>query len=164
MAIPGLSTLGIEVGYAIVTTTASLPASVTVLPRCNSADGIEITQNSIDASALEDYVTQHVAGRADTPETWGMTFNNTPDARTAVAGMISAYATSKASDSDTVVCIEIYDPKDTGGAYWLFIEPPSILGMSELSQNTLKTFPLTSALVTVYGYSTGVAPDDGGSN
>lgn len=164
MAIPGLSTLGIEVGYAVVTSTSSLPAKFTVLPRCNSADGIEMTTNSIDASALEDYVTQHVAGRADIPETWGLTFNNTSESRTAVEAMITAYETSLGNDSDTLVCIEIYDPKDTSGAYFVFVQPPTILGMSEVSQNSLKTFTLTSVLVKVWGYDNGVAPDDGGSN
>lgn len=164
MAIPGLSTLGIEVGYAVVTSTTALPASFTVLPRCNSADGIELTMNSIDASALEDYVTQRVAGRSDIPETWSMSFNNTADSRAAVTGMITAYTTSLANDSDTVVCIEIYDPKDTAGAYFVFVQPPSMIGMSELAQNSLKTFAVSSTLVKLWGYDTGVAPDDGGSN
>lgn len=158
MAIPGLSTLGIEVGYAIVTTTASLPNAFTALPRCNSADGIELTAESIDASALEDYVTQRVAGRSDIPETWAMTFNNTPASRTAVTTMISAYTTGLASDSDTLVCIEIYDPKDAAGAYFVFVQPPSMLGMSELSQNSLKTFQVSNTLVKVHGYGTGVKP------
>ena len=164
MPIPGLSTLGIEVGYAVVTSTASLPAQFTVLPRCNSADGIDMSTNSIDASALEDYVSQHVAGRSDIPETWGLVFNNTLDSRTAVSAMISAYQTSLSSDSNTLVCIEIYDPKDTSGAYFVFVQPPAALGMSELSQNALKTFNVSNALVKVWGYDTGVAPDDGGSN
>lgn len=161
MAIPGLSTLGIEVGYAVVTTTASLPAAFTTLPRCNSADGIELTTESIDASALEDYVTQRVAGRSDIPETWAMTFNNTPAARTAVTAMISAYTTGLESNADTLVCIEIYDPKDTTGAYFVFVQPPAMLGLSEISQNSLKTFELSCTLVTVHGYGTGVKPTAG---
>lgn len=158
MAIPGLSTLGIEVGYSIVTTTASLPAAFTPLPRCNSADGIELSTESIDASALEDYVTQRVAGRSDIPETWAMTFNSTPEARTAVQGMITAYTTGVESNADTLVCIEIYDPKDTSGAYFVFVQPPAMLGLSEISQNSLKTFELSCTLVKVHGYGTGVKP------
>lgn len=158
MAIPGLSTLGIKVGYSVVTATDSLPTSFTQLPRCNSADGIELSQESIDASALEDYVTQRVAGRSDIPETWAMTFNNTPEARTAVQAMLTAYSTGKATNADTLVCIEIYDPKDTTGAYFVFVEPPSMLGMSELSQNSLKTFQISNTLVKLHGYGTGVDP------
>lgn len=158
MAIPGLSTLGIEVGYAVVTATTALPNAFTPLPRCNSADGIELSTNSIDASALEDYVTQRVAGRSDIPETWSMTFNSTPEARTAVQAMITAYETGIESNADTLVCIEIYDPKDTTGAYFVFVQPPSMLGLSEVSQNSLKTFALSCTLVKVHGYGTGVKP------
>lgn len=165
MAIPGLSTLGIEVGYAVVTATSSLPAAVTSLPRCNNIGGIEFTMNSIDASALEDYVTKRVAGRADSPETIEMTFNNTSDVRSALNAMLTAYATSLSSDPNTLVCIEVYDPKDTtDGACWFFVQPPTQLGMSEISQNSLKTIALSCTLVEYHGYDAGVAPTDGGSN
>lgn len=156
MAIPGLSTLGIQVGYSVVTATTTLPSAVTVLPRCNSADGIELSTESIDASALEDYVTQRVAGRSDIPETWNMTFNNTPEVRTALNGLISAYEAE--TSADKLVCIEIYDPKDTAGAFWVFVQPPAMLSMSELSQNSLKTIAFSCTLVKVHGYATGVAP------
>lgn len=158
MAIPGLSTLGIQVGYAVATSTTSLPTAFTLLPRCNSADGIELSTESIDASALEDYVTQRVAGRSDIPEDWAMTFNSTPEARAAVTAMITAYTTSQSTNADTVVCIEIYDPKDTQGAYFVFVQPPAMLGLSEISQNSLKTFELSCTLVKIHGYGAGVAP------
>lgn len=158
MAIPGLSTLGIKVGYAVVTSTASLPATVTELPRCNNIGGIEFSINSIDASALEDYVTKRVAGRSDTPETVELTFNNTADVRTALTTMMTAYTTSLATNTSTLVCIEVYDPKDTAGACWFFVQPPAQLGMSEISQNSLKTIALSCTLVEYHGYDTGVAP------
>lgn len=159
MAIPGLSTLGITVGYALVTTMASLPNAMTTLPRCNSIDGIEITPNSIDASALEDYVTQRVAGRSDIPETWNLTFNNTPEVRTALNAAITAYTGS--TSADKVLAIEVYDPKDTAGAFWVFVQPPTMLSMSELAQNSLKTIQFSVTPVKVYGYAAGVAPTTG---
>lgn len=158
MAIPGLSTLGIEVGYAVVTSTASLPAAFTAMPRCNSIGGIELTPATIDASALEDYVTKRVAGRAETPETVDLTFNNTAAVRTVLNAMISAYETSLASDTNTLVCIEVYDPKDTAGAVFFYIQPPAKLGLSEISQNSLKTISMPCTLVEYHGYDTGVAP------
>lgn len=157
MAIPGLSTLGIQVGYKVVTAMNALPSSgITALPRCNSIDGIEITPASIDASALEDYVTQRVAGRSDIPDTWNLTFNNTPAVRTALSGLISAY--NSETSADKVVCIEVYDPKDTAGAFWVFVQPSAALSLSEVSQNTLKTLTFATTPVTVYGYAAGVAP------
>ena len=161
MAIPGLSTLGIEVGYAVATATNALPNAFTSLPRCNSIGGIELSPATIDASALEDYVTKRVAGRADTPETIELTFNNTSEVRTALNAMISAYTTGVESNANTVVCIEVYDPKDTTGAVFFFVQPPSKLAMSEVSQNSLKTVPLTCTLVEYYGYGTGVKPAAG---
>lgn len=158
MAIPGLSTLGIQVGYAVVTSTAALPAAFTAMPRCNSIGGIELTPATIDASALEDYVTKRVAGRAETPETVDLTFNNTAAVRAVLTAMITAYNTSLASDTNTLVCIEVYDPKDTAGAVFFYIQPPAKFGLSEITQNALKTISMPCTLVEYHGYDTGVAP------
>lgn len=161
MAIPGLSTLGIEVGYNVATATDTLPTAFTPLPRCNSIGGIALSPATIDASALEDYVTKRVAGRSDTPETVELTFNNTSEVRTALTTMISAYNTGVTTNANTVVCIEVYDPKDADGAVFFYVQPPAKLAMSEYAQNSLKTIPLTCTLVEYHGYGTGVKPAAG---
>ena len=63
--IPGLSTLGVKLGYAVETTANTKPAAFTWLERVNSISGIELPSEQIDASALEDLVTKYVAGRQD---------------------------------------------------------------------------------------------------
>lgn len=62
---PGISTLGIKVGWASGNAT-TLPAAVTQLTRINEVGGISLETEQIDASALEDFVSKYVAGRADT--------------------------------------------------------------------------------------------------
>lgn len=61
--LPGISTLGIELGFGIGKT---LPSVFTRLHRINAIGGISLETEQIDASALEDYVTRYVAGRQDT--------------------------------------------------------------------------------------------------
>ena len=66
MALAGLSTLGVKLGYAVG---ATQPESFTELTRINGIGGISLSTEAIDASALVDDVTRRVAGRADTDET-----------------------------------------------------------------------------------------------
>lgn len=63
MARPGVSTLGIKLGWNIG---SSMPSSFQVLTRINAIGGISLETEQIDASALEDYVTRYIAGRQDT--------------------------------------------------------------------------------------------------
>ena len=79
MADYGLSTLGItlwaaESSNGAKVTTAS---SYSQLTRINSIGELALEANSIDASALEDYVTHYVAGRADVSDTYPITINLT---------------------------------------------------------------------------------------
>lgn len=66
MAISGLSSLGMELGMGAHTSDTTLPSSVTAMGRINAIGGIELSQESIDSSALIDYVSQYVEGRSDT--------------------------------------------------------------------------------------------------
>lgn len=66
MALAGLSTLGVKIGYAA---SENAPAAVTELSRINAIGGISLSTEAIDASSLVDEVTRRVAGRADTDET-----------------------------------------------------------------------------------------------
>jgi len=67
MAVAGLSTIGVLVGYAVEETAGTRPtAGYTLLNRINAVGGISLDVEQIDASALEDEVTKYIAGRADT--------------------------------------------------------------------------------------------------
>ena len=97
MALAGLSTLGITFGYGVETTASTKPATFSQLTRINSIGGIQITPETIDASALEDSVEKSVAGRASTGATWEVVINYTPDTATEWTNLISAYNTAHAS-------------------------------------------------------------------
>ena len=158
MAIPGLSTVGILFGYANATTTSTIPQTFTKLDRVNSADGVTIDYDQIDASALEDTISKYVQGRGDTGGTWNVTFNWTPEVATQLTGMISAYNTAKAADANNVLWIEVYDPKDTANAYFICTQPPAVIPMGDIGQNELRTVEMNFTVVSYYGIGAGVAP------
>ena len=64
MAVAGISTLGMELGMGAWTSADVAPASsFTKLGRINAIGGISLSQESIDASAIVDKVSQYVEGR-----------------------------------------------------------------------------------------------------
>lgn len=79
MADYGLSTLGITLWAAESATGAKVTtaSAYSQLTRINSIGELALEANSIDASALEDYVTHYVAGRADVSDTYPITINLT---------------------------------------------------------------------------------------
>ena len=79
MADYGLSTLGIRLYAAESPTGAKVTtaSAYSMLTRINSIGEMTLEANSIDASALEDYVTHYVAGRADVSDTYPITINLT---------------------------------------------------------------------------------------
>ena len=63
MAVAGVSTLGMELGMGAFSSESSLAGSFTKMGRINAIGGIELDQESIDASAIVDTVSQYVEGR-----------------------------------------------------------------------------------------------------
>ena len=67
MAVAGISTLGMELGMGAWSSADTGPAqSFTKMGRINAIGGISLSQESIDASAIVDKVSQYVEGRSDT--------------------------------------------------------------------------------------------------
>lgn len=151
----GLSTLGVKFGYAVETTAGTKPSSFTWIERCNSISGIELPVETIDASALEDYVTRYIAGRQDSGGEWTVTFNYTAEVGTQLKSMISAYNTGKASSLKT--WFEVYIPNATD-AFYVVAQPPQVLPMPEFSQNELLTIDVTFAIEEYKGESAAIEP------
>lgn len=64
MAVSGVSTLGMELGMGAWTASDTGPANAfTKMGRINAIGGIELSQESIDSSAIVDKVSQYVEGR-----------------------------------------------------------------------------------------------------
>lgn len=156
--IDGLSTLGVELGYAAFSSNTTLPVSVTKLGRINSIGGIEVTPETIDASALDDYITKRVAGRSDISETLTVTVNLTSE----------TYAEWEAIAGNKL-WFEIYHPSLTKG-YFAVCTVPTTVPLPEMGQNELLTVEVALTLNSIYnngtkdiGWATAVKPTDSGS-
>lgn len=156
--IDGLATLGVELGYAAFSSNTTLPVSVTKLGRINSIGGIEVTPETIDASALDDYITKRVAGRSDISETLTVTVNLTKE----------TYAEWEAIAGNKL-WFEVYHPDLTKG-YFAVCTVPTTVPLPELGQNELLTVEIALTLNSIYnngtkdiGWATAVKPTDSGS-
>lgn len=152
MAVAGLSTIGVLVGYAVEATAGTRPTTnYTKLSRINAVGGISLDIEQIDASALEDSVTKYIAGRADTGSDFSITVNYTNDTATEWSTLFTAAQTAKAAGKAT--WIEIYHPSLTN-AFFVSVELPSKLPVPEMGQNELLTVEIGC---TVVNYETGTA-------
>ena len=152
--IMGVSTLGVTFGYGVETTAGTKPASFTQLNRINAIGGITVTPATIDASALEDYVTKTVAGRGDTGGTWTITLNFTEETADEWADLISAYQTAKAAGKN--MWFETIVPNFTDG-FFVVAQPPEVIPQPEMGQNSLLTVEFPLIIVEPKGMSTKVA-------
>ena len=153
MAVPGLSTLGIRLGYALETTAGTKPASFTTLTRINAIGGINLTPEQIDASALEDYITRNIAGREDAGGEWTVTVNLTNETVTEWTTLISAY--TERTDKATQMWRQVSHP-DLTNAFFVVAEPPKNIPMPELGQNELQTVEMTLTIGEYKGMDTKV--------
>lgn len=153
MALSGVSSLGVTFGYGAETTAGNKPAAFQELTRINSIGGITLENQTIDSSALTDFVTQTIAGRADTPGNVSITVNMTPETKTEWATLISTY---KALTDSKQMWFEVIIPGFTD-AFFFIAQPPQDIPMPEINQNELLTveFPLT--IVDYKGMDTKVA-------
>lgn len=152
--IMGLSTLGITFGYGVETTAGTKPASFTQLDRINNIGGISMDVEQIDASALEDYQTKYVAGRADTGGQWAVTVNFTNETATEWENLISAYNTAQAAGKN--LWFEVILPNQSD-AFFVIAQPPQQLPMPEIGQNELLTVEISLTVVEYKGWDTKVA-------
>lgn len=88
----GLSTLGITFGYGVETEAGKKPTSFKALHRINEIGEINLDPNTIDASALEDFITRTIEGRADTGGTCPITVNLTSETEAEWNAVISEQA------------------------------------------------------------------------
>ena len=151
-----MSTLGVTFGYGVEATgyAGTKPTSFLQLQRINNIAGITITPATIDASALEDYVTKTVAGRGETGGTWTITVNFTSETKTEWANLISAYQTAKASGLNLWFETIIPGFED---AFFVIAQPPEAIPQPEIAQNGLLTVEFPLIIVDVKGMSAKVA-------
>ena len=152
--IMGLSTLGVTFGYGVETTAGQKPSAFTQLHRINNIGGITVNPATIDASALEDYVTKTVAGRGETGGTWTITVNFTDETEDEWSDLIAAYQTAKAAGKN--MWFETIAPNLTK-AFFVVAQPPEAIPMPEMAQNGLMTVEFPLVIVDPKGMDTKVA-------
>lgn len=153
MALSGCSTLGVTFGYGTESTAGTKPGTFTELTRINAIGGITLENQTIDASSLTDYVTQTVAGRADTPGNVSITVNLTPETKTEWATLISTYSALTESKQ---MWFEVIIPGFTD-AFFFIAQPPKDIPMPEINQNELLTVEISLTIVDYKGMDTKVA-------
>ena len=153
MALAGLSTLGITFGYGVETTAGEKPTSFTKLTRINSIGGINIEPETIDASALEDYVERSVAGRASTGGTFPVTVNFTMDTVAEWKELIEKY--QEAKEAGKRVWFETIIPGVTD-AFFAVAQPPEAIPQPEFGQNELLTVEINLTVEEYVGLDTKV--------
>lgn len=150
----GISTLGITFGYGVEATAGEKPTTFTKLNRINSIGGITIENEQIDASALEDFVSRYVRGRADTGGSFPVTVNFTPETNAEWKDVISDYAdlegTEKRMWFETII-------PGFDDAFFVVAQPPTAIPQPEIAQNELLTVEMALTIEEYRGMESKVA-------
>ena len=141
--IAGVSTLGMKLGYAVEAEAGQKPESFIWLERANSIGAIDLSTETIDASALEDPVTRTIAGRQDTGGEWTFTFNLTNETEKTYQEMLNKSKAGLAESRRT--WFVVWFP-NLAKSFVIVAQPGGTLPMSEIGQNELLTCELTLAL------------------
>ncbi len=157
MGTAGLSTLGITLSYGVETTAGQKPTSFKLLTRINEIDGISVTPEAIDASALEDPTTRNVAGRDTLTDSITVTVNRTAETIKEWKELITAY---KALSGGKRMWFQEITPT-LDDAEFFVAQPPSTLPISGKSQNSLLTMEIPLVLEEMVGTDTKVEPTPG---
>jgi len=131
--------------YGTFSSADALPQSVTALGRINATGGVELSQESIDSSALTDTVTEYVEGRSDTGGEWTVTVNVT-----------DATVTEWEAIKGTTKWFEVYHPSLAKG-WFIAAAVPAKLPMPEVGQNELLTMEISLVVKSYHGLDTKVA-------
>ena len=147
MADYGLSTLGVRLYAAESATGAKVTtaSAYSLLTRINSIGEMTMEANSIDASALEDYVTHYVAERSDVSDTFPVTINLTNETEEEWAALLGKK-----------VCFLISIPGLTKQIF-VIATVPSKLPAPGFDQNGLMTTTINCTTNDFIGFDTAVA-------
>ena len=157
MATAGLSTLGITLSYGVETTAGQKPTAFKLLTRINEIDGVSVTPEASDASALEDPTTRNVAGRDTLTDSVNVTVNRTTETIKEWTDLIAAY---KGLTGGKRMWFQEITP-GLSDAEFFVAQPPSILPISGKSQNELLTMEITLIIEEMIGTSAKVEPTPG---
>ena len=131
------------------------------MPRCNSISGIDLSTETIDASALEDYQERTIAGRQGTGGEWTVTFNLTNETIPIIEAMMSAASTGLVANKRT--WFQVISPNLTK-SFFVVGQPGTKVPMPDFSQNELLTGEISITIDEYIGLDTKVVPADASSS
>lgn len=156
--LPGVSTLGMKLGYAIETTPGTAPTEYLWLQRANTIGGIDLTTETIDASAIEDAIERAIAGRQGTGGEWTFSFNLTNETRPIYQKMLDDSNAALVENKRT--WFTVWSPK-LDYAFFIVAQPGGKIPMPGIDQNALLVAELTLALDEYKGLLTpAIEPQD----
>lgn len=141
--VPGISTLGMKLGYAIETTAGVAPTEYIHLQRANSIGAIDLTTETIDASAIEDLIERAIAGRQGTGGEWTFSFNLTNETHPIYQKMLDDANAALAESKRT--WFTVWSPY-LNKAFFIVAQPGGAIPMPAIDQNALLVAELTLAL------------------
>lgn len=152
-----LTTIGVKVGYNTETTAGTKPTTFTWLKRCKAVDGIELTADKIDVTALEDGIKQYADGVQDTGGDWGLTFGVNNDVLKALTEMKEASDVAKKAGKATwfVVYFPALDKS-------FFVKAtPGNIPLPEVGQGNAAEMKINCTINEYIGLDTAIEPTAG---
>lgn len=143
-----LTSLGVKFGYG---TGDTMPSAFTQIPRCKKIGGINLSNEKIDTSTLEDLLSQYAKGRQDTGGDWEVTFHS--GALTALKTMM----TSATSATNGTLWFEVWIP-DLEDGFFVKAQPGSKIPLPDIGDNSVLEFPITLTIVEYVGLETAIEP------
>ena len=153
----GLSALGVKLSVGFETVSGQKPTEFNVHHRINSIGGISIEPETIDASALEDFVERSVAGRATSGGNFTVAFNATDETIAEWETTIEDY--QEASANQLRMWVQIAHP-NMSRAFFVVAQPPLQLPMPDIGQNELFVMELPLTIEEYVGLDTKVTATD----
>lgn len=155
-----LTTIGIKVGYAVETTKGTKPTAFTWLQRCKAIGGINLENDTIDVTALEDAVRQYAQGIADTGGNWPLTFGLSNDVVDAITTMRTAYLAGKADGKAT--WFDVWFPNLEKSFY--VIAEPGMIPMPDIAVGNAAEIQIPCTINEYKGLDTAIEPTAASGN
>ena len=150
-----LTTIGVKLGYAVAATNGTKPTAFTWLERCKSIGGISLSQETIDVTALEDYIMKYAEGRADTGGSWELVFGVNDKVVTALETMLAAAKTAKESNKE--IWWDVWFP-GLQKSFYVVATPGTKIALPEIGGGSPAEFPVSLTVNEYIGLDTAVEP------
>lgn len=154
--IAGVSTLGVVVSFGVESTVGTKPATFKKLTRINSVGEINLSPETINASALEDATERSVAGRTSTGGTYDIVFNLTDTTSAEWQKVIEIY---NGLTDGKQMWFQVSSPS-LADAFFVVGQPPQMIPQPSMDQNGLMTCTMPITISAYKGMLTKVSAID----